>query len=171
MYILYLYVDSADDKLVEKYKEAASRHNLDLVEKSHPDSGFDVYLPSQTDFIANKASFINFRIKCKMVKNVQGASNPAQPSAFYMYPRSSISKTRLRLANNVGIIDSGYRGHLGGFFDTIHTQSGESLDQFHRLVQICTPDLSAFKVIVIDDEAYLGETERGARGFGSTGTN
>ena len=63
MYILYLYVDSADDKLVEKYKEAASRHNLNLVEKSHPDSGFDVYLPSQTDFIANKASFINFRIK------------------------------------------------------------------------------------------------------------
>ena len=31
---------------------------------------------------------------------------------FYVYPRSSISKTPLRMANSVGIIDSGYRGNL-----------------------------------------------------------
>ena len=36
-----------------------------------------------------------------------------------MYPRSSIYKTPLRLANNTGIIDSGYRGNLMGAFDNI----------------------------------------------------
>ena len=31
---------------------------------------------------------------------------------YYLYPRSSISKTPLILANSVGIIDSGYRGNI-----------------------------------------------------------
>ena len=30
--------------------------------------------------------------------------------SYYLYPRSSISKLNIRLANSVGIIDSGYRG-------------------------------------------------------------
>ena len=39
-----------------------------------------------------------------------------------MYPRSSLSKTMLRLANSVGIIDAGYRGHLIGMFDVINNE-------------------------------------------------
>jgi dUTP pyrophosphatase len=32
--------------------------------------------------------------------------------SYYLYPRSSISKTQFILQNNVGIIDAGYRGHI-----------------------------------------------------------
>ena len=78
----------------------------------------------------------------------------------------------------VGIIDSGYRGNLGGFFD-YNPQHGtekekprfpsESYQQYQRLVQICSNSLKPFKVILVDDIASLGSTERGAGGFGSTG--
>ena len=38
--------------------------------------------------------------------------------SYYLYPRSSVStKTPLRLANSVGIIDSGYRGNIKAVFD------------------------------------------------------
>ena len=42
---------------------------------------------------------------------------PTNETSFYsmVYPRSSISKYNLSLANSVGIIDSGYRGNLLGY--------------------------------------------------------
>ena len=36
------------------------------------------------------------------------------PCSYFMYPRSSISKTPLRLINSVGIIDKDYRGNVMG---------------------------------------------------------
>ena len=105
------------------------------------------------------------QVVCAVYKN-------NNPSAYYLYPRSSISKTPLRLANSVGIIDSGYRGNLGGFFDI---QSGYQVgrhdiyEQYQRLVQICSNTLEPFKVILVDDIDKLGTTERGEGGFGSTG--
>jgi dUTP pyrophosphatase len=87
------------------------------------------------------------------------------PSAFYMYPRSSISKTPFRLANNTGIIDSGYRGNLGAYFDCF-SNSTEQIPKGSRLLQICAPDLNAFRVIIVNN---LDNTSRGTGGFGSTG--
>jgi dUTPase len=42
------------------------------------------------------------------------------------------------------------------------------IEKFTRLVQICAPDLSAFNVVIVD-ENDLSNTERGDGGFGSTG--
>ena len=85
-----------------------------------------------------------------------------------MYPRSSLSKTALRLANCTGIIDAGYRGPLIGMFDCL-TDTHEIL-KFTRLLQICAPNLMPTFVRVIDTVEELGpETSRGEGGFGSTG--
>ena len=102
------------------------------------------------------------------------------PSGYYMYPRSSISKTPLRLANSVGIIDSGYRGELMAKVDNINgcscdcscdNEAGDSVDyvvgQHSRLFQVCAPDLSPFASVEIVES--LDDTSRGAGGFGSTG--
>ena len=93
---------------------------------------------------------------------------------YYLYPRSSISKTHVRLANNVGIIDSGYRGNIGAYFDIDPSYLDENtepvLEKHQRVLQICSNDLSAFKVILVKDINELGTTTRGERGFGSTGT-
>ena len=90
---------------------------------------------------------------------------------FYMYPRSSISKTPLRLANSVGIIDSGYRGNMIGVFDNISSTS-YTIDKHSRLLQLCAPDLGKFWIntIKVDNfDALKMTTSRGGGGFGSTG--
>jgi len=83
-----------------------------------------------------------------------------------MYPRSSISKTPLRLANSVGIIDSGYRGELQAPVDNFSCQK-YIVEEGQRLFQICSGDLTPFFNIKIVDS--LDQTDRGAGGFGSTG--
>ena len=103
------------------------------------------------------------------------------PTGFYLYPRSSISKTRMRLANSVGIIDAGYRGDIIAAVDTIglfgsndiwHVwkETLSPIQKYDRYFQLCAPDLSAFQVHIVDTEAELGApTTRGGGGFGSTG--
>ena len=93
-----------------------------------------------------------------------------------MDPRSSISKTFLRLANSRGIIDSGYRGPLIGVFDIMNTtnNSNQNLNllvrRHDRVTQICAPGLEPILVEIVSYLEELGErTERGAGGFGSTG--
>ena len=94
-------------------------------------------------------------------------SSDGIPSAFYMYPRSSISKTPLLLANSVGIIDSGYRGSLIGAFRST-SAFGYKVERHSRLLQITNPTLTPIVVKMVN-ENELSFTERGSGGFGSTG--
>ena len=89
---------------------------------------------------------------------------------YYLYPRSSTgTKTPLRLANSVGIIDSGYRGNIIAAFDNWLDDDYTVLKD-SRVVQLCPPDLS-YPVVVslVSEESELGLTKRGEGGFGSTG--
>jgi len=100
---------------------------------------------------------------------------------FYLYPRSSISRTRMRLANSVGIIDAGYRGDLIAAVDTIGVfgstdiwnvwkETLSPIKKYDRYFQVCAPDLSPFIVHLVPNETDLGRpTARGTGGFGSTG--
>ena len=91
-----------------------------------------------------------------------------KPMGYYLYPRSSISKTAFRMSNSVGIIDSGYRGNLCAYFD-VNTNTSTSMytvESMQRLVQICSPTLEPFYVFLVD---HLDSTERGGNGFGSSG--
>ena len=85
--------------------------------------------------------------------------------AYYLYPRSSISKTPLRLSNSVGIIDAGYRGHIMAKVDNLSDEP-YIVKANDRLFQICMPDLRSPVVVVGSVEK---NTERGSGGFGSTG--
>lgn len=105
----------------------------------------------------------------------------AAPCGFYLYPRSSISKTRMRLANSVGIIDAGYRGDLIAAVDSIGVfgstdiwqiwkETLSPIKKYDRYFQVCAPDLSPFLVHIVDTEHELSPpTARGQGGFGSTG--
>jgi dUTP pyrophosphatase len=88
--------------------------------------------------------------------------------AYWMLPRSSLSKTPLRLANSVGLIDAGYRGTLYAALD-VHA-SMYTIDTNTRLLQIAAPDLLPFDDIQIVSDIPGGPTLRGDGGFGSTGT-
>ena len=91
---------------------------------------------------------------------------PKQTQGYYVYPRSSIYKTPMRLSNCTGIIDAGYRGELMAVFDNISDIHYE-LKAYTRLLQACSPDLAPFKVEIVKED--FSKTIRGAGGLGSTG--
>ena len=181
-YHLKICINDKSSGLESVYQEAVEefkKHRDD----SHRDSGFDLFVPNEVTCPEQMTTKINHKVSCVVYRygHVQGgASYPiTTPSGYYMYPRSSISKTPLRLANSVGIIDSGYRGDLMAKVDNINGcscdpesgDSGDSVDyvvgQHSRLFQVCAPDLSPFESVEIVES--LDDTSRGSGGFGSTG--
>ena len=181
MYLLKLYVE--DPTLRAYYEDKVSAHNVMVFTNPHPDSGFDLAVPTQTTIEPLGNILLDLGVKTAMVKidpekaePIMAASSfsamPQIPSGFYMYPRSSLgTKTKLRLANSVGIIDSGYRGNLMASFDNIHHEQAHLAEQGDRLVQICAPDLSPFIIELVENSDELSSSTRGSGGFGSTGTN
>lgn len=172
---LKIFVSSSDEELKKMYVEAAEKHNTKILEDPYfYDSGFDLFLPKddnnpekRTFSKANGANKVDFQVKCWAQitndKNVFLSNTP-----FYTYARSSISKTPLRLANNQGIIDAGYRGNLIGMFDCLNDEW--STENYTRLLQICAPGLVPIFVEIVPEVEYLGpSTSRGEGGIGSTG--
>jgi dUTP pyrophosphatase len=90
--------------------------------------------------------------------------------AYWMLPRSSLSKTPMRLANSVGLIDAGYRGSIKAAVSNFGAAKFEAPAN-NRYFQLATPDLLPWDRIEIVDEIPGGETLRGAGGFGSTGVD
>jgi dUTP pyrophosphatase len=165
-------VDSVEMK--EIYAKAIKKHNERLLTDDFMDAGFDVYCPTQFAIVSEKVNKVDFGLKCSasMVHHLPGLSTEGgerrQSTGFYMYPRSSLSKTPLRLANSVGIIDAGYRGNLIGMFDYKERSvlTGGDLDQGwylvergDRLVQICAPGLVPIFVEMVGNVEELSRRE------------
>ena len=93
------------------------------------------------------------------------------PNPFLILPRSSTgSKTPLRLANSVGLIDEGYRGELLVCVDN-HSDFEFVLPEGGLYFQLCAQDYIPFaKVVLVDslDDLPSARDTRGAGGFGST---
>lgn len=142
-----------------------------------------------------------YDIKMIDVKKVDGDTiffktgisiEPPKGHYFEVYPRSSISKLPISLANSVGIIDSGYRGeilipvrvhHQNVGFKTkresypngiveIWESRPQSMLGLARLILMKKPKM--FQLVLREKkscafkESALTETERGDGGFGST---
>lgn len=184
-----LFIAVQDDELRNLYIKQADKHNN--TSNLFKDSGFDLYVPD-TIHSCSELTYINPEvIPCFITinHNVVGAlfqntyNNGSlihsTPMGFCLYPRSSISKSHLRLANSVGVIDAGYRGNIIAKFDFIHNQDSHDtiIYKNERYVQICCGDLIPFDFIHVvkslDDVKIqtLGgsNTQRGTGGFGSTG--
>lgn len=169
--VMYLKIFVENPNLREKYVNAVIKHNNKLINNIFIDAGFDLFLPDNcTDFGTLILNDVNFGIKCSA--KMQKACSANYATGFYLYPRSSLSKTPLRLANSVGIVDAGYRGSLRGLFDCIykeHEYVDYMANPYDRLLQICSPGLEPIYVELVNSEEELGEvTERGTGGVGST---
>ena len=124
------------------------------------DSGLDLFCPETITINPGETVKINLQIKCEALSN-DGQRNVS----YYLYPRSSIIKTPLRLSNSVGIIDAGYRGDIIACVDNIKNES-YTITQGDRLFQICAGNLEPIEFQLAND---LSNTQRGFGGFGSTG--
>jgi dUTP pyrophosphatase len=163
----------SDPVLKKEYEKRGGDHNKKFLTNLFMDAGFDLIVPSETVFNRDVDSkFIDMGIKTEMLY-CDVSRDVVISTGYYVYPRSSISKTPLMLANHVGIVDSGYRGSLIGAFrmllplDSTEDES-YTVEKYTRLLQICHPSLCPVFVVFVDEE-QLSSTERGAGGFGSTG--
>lgn len=168
--LLKIFINSDDEELKNIYKEKVEKHNLN-VKKEYYDSGFDLLCPYEIIFGNRTQIKIDYNIICS-AKIIDNEKLTSKNTGYYLYPRSSISKTLLRMANSVGIIDSGYRGNIIGVFDKIQNghSSCEKIEKHQRLLQICSPNLMPIIVEIVENKNDIDiETERGDGGFGSTG--
>ena len=185
-YKLYIYVHNADSANVElknMYETNSVKHNIsvnkylesygvnlsnmkDVDDKEFIhcyDSGFDLFCPEDIAIKNNSNHMLDHNISCAMTYKGNFVG-------YYLYMRSSTPvKTPLRLANNVGIIDSGYRGNIKAYFDI--NGSNFNFVKGHRYMQICPPDIGKpVKVVIVDSLSVLGENNaRNKGGYGSTG--
>lgn len=82
-------------------------------------------------------------------------------------PRSGLSaKTKLRVSNSPGTIDSDYRGEVCIILDNISSQDSYTINKGERIAQGV---ISKVEKITFEEVENLSETERGEGGFGSTG--
>ncbi len=148
----YLHIDClGDSDLKNKYAAAKPKPG---------DVGVDLFCTEDIVVPARGQATLDFKIVCKCV-----AYDGNNTMAYYLYPRSSISKTPLRMSNSVGIIDAGYRGHIMAKVDNI-SDTDFVVKTGDRYFQICVPFLITPTVVLTEVNDV---TERGAGGFGSTG--
>jgi len=123
------------------------------------DSGIDVFFTEdQIIYSQTFSTIIKLGIKCALTVGNESSS-------YLLMPRSSISKTPLRMSNSFGLIDAGYRGELMVKVDNLSEDDFE-VKKGTSLFQLVGPTFKQCKFQLVDS---LDNTTRGEGGFGSTG--
>lgn len=119
------------------------------------DAGLDLYVLEDLEFEPGETKLIKLGISCE----------PEDGIAYFLMPRSSISKTPLRMSNSIGLIDGGYRGEIMACCDNIKNER-YSIKEGERLFQLVSATCSDISYELKDN---LNDSSRGSGGFGSTG--
>ena len=150
------------------------------VKKLHPDA----VLPAsanQSDAGFDLVAIDDGEIKETYIQYRTGiAIEPPPGYHTEIFPRSSLSKTDLMLANSIGLIDEGYRGEVLVRFKVIPPVV-ENLNDWYTPVRFVPKrfkkgDRIAQLVLRITEYPVyewaeeLSDTQRGDGGFGSTGS-
>jgi hypothetical protein len=144
---------------VDTYTAAAAAYNARAYKDR--DTGFDVFCEG----IAVASGAPTMRMISQQVVAAYYDTDRELFRAFWLLPRSSISKSGLRLANSVGLIDAGYRGPIKAACDGVAAVEANT-----RLFQLAAPDLLPWDEVRVVTEIPGGATLRGVGGFGSTGS-
>ncbi len=92
------------------------------------------------------------------------------PSGYYteLLPRSSIYKTDFIMTNGIGIIDTGYRGHLMMPMRYLGSGQGKSIAEQmigRRIGQLILRKIEPYELQIV---STLADSIRGKNGFGSS---
>lgn len=132
--------------------------NAKIPEKAHIDDvGFDLVAVGMTTVNEKDYGYIEY--------DTGIAVQPEKGYYCQIVPRSSLSKTGLWLANSVGTIDPNYTGELKVRFKWVPgSKKYEVGDKIAQLVVLPLP------TVELEEVMELEQTDRGAAGFGSTGS-
>ena len=183
-----LIMDATIEFMILPNEEVAGLYPKNIVQTSYiSNAGVDIFNPRDIVIPPTggpdqpKRVLIPLGIKavCNKIQTI--TSLPLQmPWAYHLMARSSISKTGLVVANSVGLIDANYRGELMGAVynytsEPIKIKKGQSIFQIVAMcgtppnVTIVTSNSKRAKEYFGDGTKEGMPTERGAKGFGSTG--
>ena len=140
---------------IKPHNETAGEYYANHGHFHDGDAGLDLYVLEELNFEPGETKAIKLGISCE----------PEDNRAYYLLPRSSISKTPLRMANSIGLIDGGYRGEIMAVCDNIKSVPYK-LEKGQRLFQLVSADSSPIHYDLVSE---LKESTRGSGGFGSTG--
>lgn len=160
---LYLYV------IDPNHRELQRTHVLN---RRTTDSGVDLICQDKTLDIAASPLF-NFGLEIKTGIVAAALDSLGNPVPYLLLARSSTSLTHLRMSNQIGLADAGYRGELIARVDCFDTSSPYyNIPEGRRLFQIVQHNWLPFnQVILVDslEELPAAPDNRGDGGFGSTG--
>jgi dUTP pyrophosphatase len=148
-------VKCKNEEVKDLYKSHSTYHK--------GDSGLDLFIANDTIIEGGQTKIVDLGIQCQLAsRNWYGKK---VYHSYLMFPRSSISKTPLRLANGVGLCDAGYTGELKA---ALHNtgKTTFTLSKGDRYVQLARSDLGEIDFEIVNE--FDRVTSRGSGGFGST---
>ena len=133
------------------------------------DSGVDLLCPRHV-FSNLPQNFLGREIRTGVI--AAALTTDGRPAPYLLLARSSTSLTPLRMSNQVGLADAGYRGELIARVDYFGKELEYEIPFGRRLFQIVRHDWLPFdRVVVVDrpEDLPAPPDTRGGGGFGSTG--
>ena len=132
------------------------------------DSGVDLLSPEMTlDFLQKKHG-----IEMKLGMHFAALDEQGNPVPYLLLARSSTSLTPLRMSNQIGLADAGYRGELIARVDCMTNDESYHIELGRRLFQVVQHNWLPWKNVHFVDKLEdlpAAPDSRGAGGFGSTG--
>lgn len=120
------------------------------------DAGLDLTSRESVDVWPGQTVMVTTGVACQIPSGYVGLC----------FPRSGLAlKHGISLANCVGVIDSGYRGVIHAPLHNIGDEV-RHVDEGERVMQMVIVQYETVTCVEADE---LDSTERGERGFGSTG--
>ena len=138
------------------------------IKKLHPDAVIPKYAKPGDAGMDLTATWMEFDHENKII--TYGTSIAMEIPKGYVgliYPRSSVYKKSMALANHVGVIDSGYRGEIMFKYRVLNDDWQDIYDVGDRIGQII---ITPYPQIHFSEVNDLSDSQRGGRGYGSTGS-
>lgn len=147
------------------------------IQRNNDNAGVDLYcVKEQPVHNGSGATLLDLGVKARMTKRWLSCKygNPEERQEtchFWLAPRSSIWKSKVRQANSLGVIDRSYRGVLmGAVLSNLSVSMDDpKIEAGTRLFQVLAPDMGHISRVILKPLSELDETARGDGGFGSTG--
>lgn len=134
---------------------------LPLPRRAHPsDAGIDLYSTNTVTLAPGQRVLVGTGIVIGLPVGTVGL----------IHPRSGLAlKHGLSIVNAPGTIDADYRGEIKVCLINLDQQEPVTIERGDRIAQLLIQEVSLCEVEEVAEVADLGQTQRGAGGYGSTG--
>lgn len=135
--------------------------DLPLPTRAHPtDAGIDLYSAEDVQIEPGQRILVGTGVAIGLPLGTVGL----------IHPRSGLAlRHGLSIVNTPGTIDADYRGEVKVCLINLDPEQTIEISRGDRIAQLVIQQVSLCEVNEVADAAALGETERGAGGYGSTG--